>query len=145
MHMSKSAAAAGMPLRRRKVAAAAFTLASFALLSGCAAQQSSFTDLQGSRESQDELPQLADYAYDDVDESTSRFIAEHEGTSLWLAAGLEDSTVCLVADAGAEAWVVTCGAGAFNSSGVTGTFEVAPDGATAPEGSMQISENVHAW
>lgn len=54
----------------RYFAAVTLALASIVLLSGCTAPQDAFTDLQGDRESHDELPQLADYAYDNVDVST---------------------------------------------------------------------------
>lgn len=104
-----------------------------------------FTDLQGDRASGDELPVLTDYAYDAVDASTSRFVADHEGASIWLAEGLEGTTVCLIVDAGADAWVVGCGGAPTRVGGLTGSFEVVPDGAPAPEGATQISENVYAW
>lgn len=129
----------------RYFAAVALALASIVVLSGCTAPQDAFTDLQGDRESQDELPQLADYAYDNVDVSTSRFVGEHDDTSLWLAQGLEDAGICIVADAGDDAWAVGCGGQTIKIGGVAGTFEVVPDGAIAPEGATQLSENVYAW
>lgn len=131
--------------RLRYASASALALASIALLSGCMAQPAMFSDLQGERASDDELPPLADYAYDNVDVSTSHYIGEHDGTSLWLAQGRENSTVCLVADAGENAWVVTCGGAATKVSGVAGTFEVVVDGAPAPEGAVKVSDNVYAW
>lgn len=129
----------------RYAAAAALALASIVLLSGCTAPQDAFTDLRGDRESRDELPQLAEYAYDDVEVSTSRFVGEHDGTSLWLALGLEDSGICIVADAGEDSWVVGCGGETIKIGGMAGTYEVLPDAATAPEGATKVSENVYAW
>lgn len=108
-------------------------------------QQNEYADLQGDRETRDELPQLADYAYDDLDVSSSRFVGEHDGTSLWLAQDLDNSTVCLVADAGDDEWIVGCGGGSTNIGGIAGLFEVVPDSVPAPEGAMQVSENVYAW
>lgn len=91
------------------------------------------------------MPQLADYAYDAVDVSTSHYLGEHDGASLWLAQGLEESTICLVASAGVEDWVVGCGGATTKVSGTTGTYQILADEATAPEGAVRISENVYAW
>ncbi|MGZ0710911.1 hypothetical protein ACWPKO_21550 (plasmid) [Coraliomargarita sp. W4R53] len=133
-------------MSRVRFAAVSFlALASIAILPGCTAQGTAFADLQGDKESGDELPALKDYAYDDVDESTSRFVADHEGTSVWLAQGLEDGTVCLIADAGPDAWVVSCGGAPSRIGGVAGTFEVVSDGAPAPSGATQLSDNVYTW
>lgn len=129
----------------RHAAAVALALASIAFLSGCVAEQSAFTDLRSDREAHDELPQLADYAYGEVDVSTSRFVGEHDGTSVWLAEGLDGYRVCIVADAGDDGWIVGCGGGTTKISGLAGTFEVVPDHAPAPEGATQLSENVYAW
>jgi len=131
--------------RFRLAAVGALAVASVVLLAGCSAQQNAFTDLQGERGASDELPQLADHAYDDLDVSSSRFVGEHEGTSLWLAQGLEDSSVCLVADPGDDDWVVGCGGGGTKVVGRAGSFEIVPDGVPAPEGATQVSENVYAW
>lgn len=127
------------------VSATAVSFAAITLLSGCSGQLDGFVDLQGEKQDRDELPELADNAYDELDVSTSRYIGEHEGTSLWLAQGLENSTVCLVADAGEKEWLVGCGGGAVKVSGQAGTYQVVGDGAAAPEGAVKISENVYAW
>ena len=131
--------------RLRYASATALVLASITLLSGCSTDLVGFSDLQGERESRDELPELTDYAYDDVDVSTSRYVGEHAGTSLWLARGLENSTVCLVADAGEDEWVVGCGGGTVGVDGLAGKYQVVVDGVQAPEGAVKISENVYAW
>lgn len=128
----------------RYSAAGALALASIILLVGCSAPQGAFTDLQGKRDIRDELPQLGDGAYDNVDVETSRLVGEHEGTLLWLAEGLDDSAVCLVADAGDD-WIVGCGRAAVKVGGAAGSFEVVPDGAIAPESATQVSENVYGW
>lgn len=129
----------------RRVAVCALAVVSGLLLTGCAAQQGTLTDLQRDHESGDELPQLDDHAYEAVDVESSRFVGEHEGTSLWLAEGREASAVCLVADPGDADWVVGCGGLPIGVDGLAGHFEVVPDGAPAPEGVTQISENVYAW
>lgn len=51
--------------RFHHAAVGALAMASVVLLAGCSAQQNAFTDLQGERGASDELPQLADHAYDD--------------------------------------------------------------------------------
>lgn len=129
----------------RVAALASLALASIVLLSGCMASQDAYADLQGDRESHDELPRLADYAYDNVDVSTSRFVGEYDGTSLWLARGLEDSSICIVAAAADDAWFAGCGGATTKIGGIAGTFEVIPDGARGPEGATRVSENVYAW
>lgn len=131
--------------RLRFAATASLALASIVLLSGCTVSQDAYADLRGDQETHDELPRLADYAYDNVDVSTSRFVGEYEGTSLWLAQGLEDSSICIVAAAADDAWVAGCGSGTTKISGITGTFEAIPDGAIGPEGATRVSENVYAW
>ena len=129
--------------RPRSVVAGALALASVVVLSGCGSSGELFSDLGGDRQDRDELPALADHAYDNVDVSTSRFVGEHDGASVWLARALDGSRVCLIADAGDEAWVVGCGVGKV--SGIAGSFEVQPDGMATPEGAERLSENVYAW
>lgn len=115
-------------------------------LSGCTTTAIEFSDLHAERESQDELPVLEDYAYESVDTSTSRYVGDHDGTSLWIAEGLAGAEICLVADPGDSNWIVSCGGGSeLGTGGVAGHFTVVPDGAPAPEGATKISENVYAW
>lgn len=90
------------------------------------------------------MPELTAYAYDDLDVSTSHYVGDHEGASLWLAQGLKEATVCLVVDAGEEEWVVACGGATLKVDGEAGTYEVVADGAQEPEGAVKISENVYA-
>lgn len=129
----------------RCAAAVALGLGSVTLLAGCAGQQLPYADLQVDRQSEDELPKLADYAYDNLNESTSRFIGEHDGTSLWIAAGDKDESICLVTVAGDDLWVAACGGGPTKMGGITGSFEIVPDGVPGPEGATKLSENVYAW
>ncbi|PKI92228.1 hypothetical protein CW368_05210 [Actinomycetales bacterium SN12] len=131
--------------RLRYAARSALTLASIVILCVCTAQPGGFADLGGERDARDELPQLADYAYDSVDRSTSRYVGEHDGASLWLANGRERSAVCLVADAGERGWIVGCGGGGTRIGGTTGSYEVVEDAAAAPKGAVKISQNVYAW
>ena len=115
-------------------------------LSGCATSTDGFGDLQTQRGSEDELPALAESdAFDNVDISTSRYVGEHDGASLWIAEGVVDAQICLVAVAGESEWGVSCGGAAgVITTGVTGTFMVIPDGVPAPENATKISENVYA-
>ncbi|UYO96633.1 hypothetical protein OED01_13640 [Microbacterium sp. M28] len=129
----------------RRIGAFVLTAASIVLFTGCGTTPDLYADLQGEQDSQDELPQLEDDAYESVDVASSRYIGEHDGTSIWLAQGLEESSLCLVADAG-EQWVVGCsGGGPLNVGGVVGEFEVLPDGMPTPEGATKLSDNVYAW
>ncbi|MGO1840263.1 MAG: hypothetical protein ACTH0E_12195 [Candidatus Microbacterium stercoravium] len=127
------------------VAAPALIAAALVLLTACSGHQSAFVDLDGEREAADELPQREDYAYENVDVDSSRFVGDHEGTSLWLAQDIRGSGVCLIADASGSDWGVACGgATGLELDGVVGTFHVVPDAAAPPEGATQISENVYA-
>lgn len=132
-------------LRLRYASATALAIASVALLSGCTGQAEGFSDLEGERNASDELPQLTDGAYDEIEVSTSHYLGTHEGTSLWLARGLEAVPVCIVAYAGEGAWQVGCGGAPTTISGAAGTYEVVSDGANAPSGAVKVSENVYAW
>ena len=113
---------------------------SAAMLTGCV-QYTTYADLEGERDAADHLPELEEYAYDSLDALTSRFVGEHNGTSLWLAKGEEANSACLVAQRGDD-WIIGCGGG---MSGGPGSFEIYPDGAVVPEGATQVSENVYAW
>lgn len=135
----------GVMLCLRHASVTAILIASTALLAGCTGQAEGFSDLEGERTAADELPALADGAYEQVDAATSHYVGEHEGTSLWLARGLENSPVCIVAYAEEEAWQIGCGGAPATISGVTGTYEIVMDGAAAPAGAVKVSENVYAW
>lgn len=128
----------------RIVAAAALALVSVSVLTGCSFVTSDLAVLDSERVDADELPALEDYSYDRVDESTSRFVGEHDDISLWVARGA-DSQACLVA-AGAEEddWLVACGGLPIRMGGLDHTFQLLPDGAPAPEGSTRVSDNVYA-
>lgn len=102
-----------------------------------------FSDLEGDQDASDELPQLDD-AFGDVDAASSRSVGAHDGTLLWLARGAESSSVCLVAFAGGEDWVVSCGGDTLEIDGAVGNFLVQPDDFPAPEGATKVSENVWA-
>ena len=110
------------------------------MLTGCV-QYTTYADLEGERDAADQLPELEEYAYDSLDASTSRFVGEHDGTSLWLAKGEEAAPVCLVAQRGKD-WIVGCG---DRTSGGPGSFEIFPDGSLIPEDATKVSENVYAW
>lgn len=132
--------------RLRNLAVPALIAATLVTLTACVGQQGPFADLDTDREADDTLPQLENHAYEHVDVASSRFVGEHEGTSLWLAHDVEGSGACLIADAGEGEWNVGCGGDTgLTVDGMAGLFAVVPNNATAPEGATQISENVYAW
>ncbi|MEJ6555379.1 hypothetical protein PQI51_10150 [Microbacterium esteraromaticum] len=114
--------------------------------SGCSTPAGQFSDLQADRTPKDELPVLAEeYAYEGVDPSTSRYVGDHDGTSLWIVEGLAESPICLVAVAGESEWFVSCGgATGVGLKGIAGDFLALPDGALPPEKATKVSENVYA-
>lgn len=115
-------------------------------LSGCSTAADNFSDLQTEREPEDELPVLSgEDVRDTVDVSTSRYVGEYQGTSLWIAEGIQDSSICLIPVRGTSEWVVACGGNAgVGSRGPTGSFTVIPDGVPVPENATKVSENVYA-
>lgn len=131
-------------MRFSRRAAAAVPLAAVLALSGCVSDLETYADLQRDREPADELPGLPENPYESVDESSSRYIGEHDGRSLWIAEGVDDAMMCLVVVTDAADWIVGCGDGAPRVSGATGTFGVVADGVPAPGGATMISENVYA-
>lgn len=130
----------------RAVFATALAVSTLVLCAGCAGQQIHYSDLDRAATSGDELPALDESAYASVDTSSSRYIGEHDGTSVWLAQGIEEDTVCLIADGGEQAWFVGCGGGPQSKfGGMGGSFTVIADGVPAPTDATQLSENVYGW
>ncbi|MFJ4045233.1 hypothetical protein ACIPV2_05750 [Microbacterium sp. NPDC089987] len=114
--------------------------------SGCSApMKDDFADLRKSHTSEDKLPALDEDPSDTIDPSTTRYVGEHEGTSLWIAEGIETSSICLVALFGDSEGSISCGGtSGVATQGPAGSFAVIPDGVFAPDNAMKISENVYA-
>lgn len=116
------------------------------MLTGCAAS-TGLTDLDREATEADALPELPEYAYDDVeiDPDSTRYVGEHEGTQLWLTRTAANGA-CLLSYPDSEGWLVGCTDGGLplTTSGPGGSFTVIADDATPPEGAVAISENVFA-
>ena len=112
--------------------------------SGCAASgAASYADLQGAQTQ--ELPQLDESAYDQLDPDLARFVGEHGGTTLWLAPGREGGAVCLVMADAAGATATACDTGSIDTTGSDfGDFVVIPDGGDVPTDAVAVSKNVFA-
>lgn len=130
---------------RRRCLAAALMAGGIVIFAGCATTSSAFSDLRSERTPVDDLPALAEDAYENIDTSTSRYAGEHEGTSLWIAEGQNEFPICLIAVSTSSDWAVACGGpSVVGMSGLIGTYTVVPDGTPAPEHATRISENVYA-
>ncbi|MAM53312.1 hypothetical protein [Microbacterium sp. UBA3394] len=95
---------------------------------------------------EDKVPeQLPAYAGEEADLESARFVGKHDDSSLWLMGSNEGSGVCLLAYEDEAAWVMGCASegSPIEVGGLAGHFTVLPDGAPAPDGATQISENVY--
>lgn len=114
----------------------------------CAVSGPTYSVLAQDVQAEDALPEaLPDYAGDEADLASARFVGEHDGSDLWLARAHDESRICLLAYADDDAWVLGCsGAGEpLGIGGVAGTFKVVPDGEPGPDGAVQISENLYGY
>lgn len=133
-----------MTPRRRLAAPLAFAAAMLAL-TGCTSS-GGYTDLESTetRALPDTVPEdtLANFDLDSM-----RWVAEHEGTEVWLARGSRPAEVCILFSPDDDAWATGC-AGAGGQMTVSGPgpqrFVVVPDGQPGPEGFTAISHNVYA-
>ena len=111
---------------------------------------SGFAALDRAAEASDALPTgLPAYAYDDIDQASSRLVGEHDGNSLYLVRAREADRVCLLVYPNSTEWVLGCGgAPEFGVSGPSGSYVIradAPAAAPTPEGhSHEIATNVFA-
>lgn len=114
--------------------------------SGCSASvKDDYADLRKSDTSEDKLPVLDEDPIETINFSTTRYVGEHEGTSLWIGEGIEPSSICLVALFGDSEGSIACGGtSGVTSHGPAGSFAVIPDGGFVPDNAMKISENVYA-
>jgi hypothetical protein len=134
-----------MTMRPARTALAVTVMTALAIgLSGCLDGGSGFAVLDRPAESADALPtDLPDYAFDNLDPESARFVADHDGVELYLTRGA-DSGICLLAYPNAEDWVVGCSGGRWLKVGGRSTkYEVRADGAPAPEGATALSANVY--
>lgn len=131
---------------RRRTGMTVGWLLSVLVLAGCASSGNGYPILDRDPRAADEVPEtLPDYAGNDAVLSSSRFVGEHDGTSLWLMKGKKPATVCLLAYPDADGWVIGCG-DIDGQSGVGGPatqFVYQPDFAPAPNDSIEISANVY--
>ncbi|MBF4459230.1 hypothetical protein [Pseudoclavibacter sp. VKM Ac-2867] len=103
-----------------------------------------FADLTASPANTKDLPaDLPDSALDGADIESIRWVGEHEGTDVWLAAPVDGSEfdACILAFPDAQNWTSGCG------GGVSGPdqrwYAIVPDGEAPPEDSTALSENVY--
>lgn len=116
-------------------------------LTGCVASSSGFEVLEREATAADALPSgLPDYSTDRLMATSSRFITEHDGNSLYLARSADDESVCLVIYASAEEWISGCGSTGreFGLGGPMGNYVVLPSAADAPDGVERLSDNLYA-
>ncbi|WP_413318408.1 hypothetical protein AA0Z99_00400 [Agrococcus sp. 1P02AA] len=112
-------------------------------LTACA-PSASFSVLDREASAGDAVPaELGGDDFGDADPDSARFVGEHGDAQLWLMRGGE-SPVCLLVYVDAADWGHACGAAPVGLDIGIGWFEVVADGQAAPEGSVQISENVYA-
>ncbi|GAB3298105.1 hypothetical protein [Pseudoclavibacter terrae] len=109
-----------------------------------AASAPTFADLEAGGANEKDLPsELPDNALDGADLDSARWVGEHEGTDVWLAAPVEGSLydACILAFPDAQNWTSGCG------GGVSGPdqrwYAIVPDGEAPPENSVALSENVY--
>ncbi|WP_156784783.1 hypothetical protein [Microbacterium sp. BH-3-3-3] len=126
-------------------AAVVVSIATIAL-TGCSAGAASYAILDRAPQPSDDTPaSLPDYASENMDLSTARYVGEHDGTKLWLGEGKDTSTVCLLAYPDDESWLIGCGSEGEVDGTEVGRFRFQPDGDPAPEGGTEISANVFAF
>ncbi|WP_261165773.1 hypothetical protein [Microbacterium sp. Marseille-Q6965] len=115
-------------------------------LAGCASS-SSYAVLEREAQAADAVPaDLPARAAGGADFDSARAVGEHEGASLWIMRGEDPGSVCLLSYRDDEAWVVGCGGeSGLVTSGEAGHFVVVADGMPAPDGAVQISENVYGY
>lgn len=113
-------------------------------LTGCIDPGTGFAVLDREAVAADALPaDLPDYADDNLEPSSSRFVGEHDGNMLFLAKGREPRTVCLAIYPNATDWVIGCGGGGeFAVGGPSGGYTVRPDSAPEPELHREVAPNV---
>lgn len=133
----------GMTPRGRFVAALALAAAALALAGCTSAAGYSDLDSTETRGLPDAVPEdtLANF-----DLHSMRWVAEHEGTEVWLARGSRPAEVCILFSSDDDHWATGC-AGAGGQMTVSGRgpqrFAVVPDGQPGPEGFAAISRNVY--
>ena len=127
-----------------KVTMSLLPLTLILVTSGCTSASPQLTDLDQAPTVDHPLPaELPSYATEELDRESIRWVGEHEGADLWLASHQDDETWCVIAYPDADDWVVGCGGGVTRASGPNGiTYSIVPDGMSAPDGFIAVSENV---
>jgi hypothetical protein len=122
------------------------TLTVLLATAGCTSPTPALSDLDGDQTTDHPIPaEVSDEALADADLDTIRWVGEHEGTNLWLAAGKDNFDTCLLIYPDGTDWLIACGGGLMQSTTGAGlTFAVVPDGETAPADFGAVSQNVFA-
>lgn len=129
------------PMKRAR-ALASITL--IFVTAGCAPASPGLADLDQAPTVDHPLPAgLPPYATEDLDLESVRWVGEHDDADLWLASHRDEDSWCVIAYPDADDWVVGCGGGVTRASGPDGTtYSIVPDGMSAPNGSIAVSENL---
>ncbi|NYF11994.1 hypothetical protein HDC34_000288 [Pseudoclavibacter sp. JAI123] len=147
-HLTKLSAVAAMILLSASLAACASNPAASKPSTPDAVSalpaEPTFADLEATAANEKALPvELPDYALEGADLESVRWVGEHEGTDVWLAAPVEgsDYDACILTFPDAQNWTSGCG------GGVSGPdqrwYAIVADGQEPPEGSIPLSENVY--
>ena len=108
-------------------------------LTACA---SDYALLDTQQQQDDKLPQTVAASPELMDPASTRFAATDGDVSLWLARSDTGQQVCLVSYRADDSWKAACANGMLSSANAHGKYLVRPDGATVPENSTKIAENV---
>jgi len=114
------------------------------ITSGCTSASTGLADLDQAPAVDHPLPaELPSYATEDLDQESIRWVGEHDDADLWVASHRDEDTSCVIAYPDADNWIVGCGGGVTRASGPDGiTYSIVPDGMSAPDGFIAVSENV---
>jgi hypothetical protein len=111
------------------------------LLTGCISG-TGYSDLEREPSAEDALPaDLPDYATEDMEPGTIRFVVEADDRRIFLAEGTE-SPVCVLAVESETNWVSSCGSSMMTTTSGSFAVMVVSDGLPAEEGWSRFGENV---
>ncbi|MBE1513280.1 hypothetical protein [Nesterenkonia halotolerans] len=121
------------------LAVAGLALAS---VSGCAGP---YRDLDEDSLSEREVPDsLPEYALEDFDHDTTRWVGEYKEDQLWLSEGTATRSVCLLVYPDDENWIAGCGGLQLGlGRGAGAEYLVLPDDTDPPSDATAISSNVY--
>lgn len=113
-------------------------------LSGCIDPGSGFAVLDRPAEAGDALPvDVPDSDDLSFDPASARFVADDDGTRLYLAEGRHSTTCLLVYSDDAEPFIGCGGGGWFGIGDRRVRYEVRADGMAAPDDATALSPNVY--